>query len=379
MADARRWLLVCFQGAAILLQGAILLPRGPALSPLAAVPLAAAGLSSALLLWPVGPGRLSAWLLVNVLSILGTLAVAGAEPAALLACLVTMVVGGMLRRLAYAPVAAVAVPGLFLLAQAPPAFWPAFPPYCLACVSGLLVAYGTDRLAASLEGYRQAVSDQQPLVLLGRVTQGLAHEFGNVLGGAQGLLEYAAQSRDPAEVRQALEVCARSLQRAGHIVENLKSFTREAPLERRPCDLAQVVADSLALIAPECRKARIEVVTEADPLPAVLADPARLQQVFLNLELNALRAMAPGGRLSVRLNAPDGSVRVAFADTGCGIGPEEIPRLFEPRFTTRADGGGLGLGLAVSRRIVHAHGGTIQVESAPGAGATFTVLLPRAP
>lgn len=379
---ARRWMLVTFEGAVILLQVAVLLNLAPPLPPLAAVPFCATALSAVLLAFPLSAGLLSAWLVINGLAVAGTLVVAAPGPAPTLAALLAMIVGAGLRRSGWALGCSLTIPAVFWILD--PAA--ALPPYCLVCAAGLLSAYATTELVAErarlhrrLEGFQQAVTDQQPLVFLGRFTQGLAHEFGNVLGGARGLLDYAAKSGDPAELREAVEVCSRSLARAVHIVENLKTFTREAPLERRPCDLAQVVADSLALVAPECRGARIEIATEASPVPPVLADPARLQQVFLNLELNALKAMPSGGRLSVRIDASDGHARVSFTDTGVGIPADRLARILEPGFTTRSDTNGLGLGLAVSDRIIRAHGGELTVESPPGAGATFRVRLPVAP
>jgi signal transduction histidine kinase len=380
-------MLLTFQGGILALVMAQLIAARH-LSYDALVPPAAAGVATVLLIRPTRSPRggwrlLGGWFLLNLVAVFAALVVTGAPTSVLLAAVLTPAVCAGMRRPGYVLAAALAIPALFLLLDRPSG--PRLPGHALACLAGLLSGYLTARfeqerrhLDRRLEGFEQAVADQQPLVHLGRFAQGLAHEFHNVLGGVQGLLDYAARSGDPSEVREALEVSARSLQRAVHIVDNLKSFTREAPLERRPCDLAQIVADSLALVGPECRRAGVEAVAETAPAPPVLADPARLQQVFLNLLLNAIQAMRPGGRLTVRLDAADGRARVAFIDTGCGIPPQDLPSIFQPRFTTRADSHGLGLGLAVSDRIIRAHGGSIQVESAVGRGSTFTILLPEA-
>lgn len=366
-------MLVTLQAGIMLLQFAVFLPAREV--PAAAlVPLVATGAATLLLLRPPRSARgslrlMASWFLLDVLGILGTLAVARAGTPLMLGALLTIALCAGMRHLGFALAGAAMISVAVFLMVPPPDPVGAFAPHALTALAGLLSAYAVEQVETDRRSLESTLADQQPLVQIGRFAQGLAHEFHNVLGGVQGLLDFASRSNDPAEVREALDVSARSLARAVHIVENLKTYTREAPLQRVPCDLRQVVDDSLALVAHECRKAKIEVRVDGGPAP-VVADPARLQQVFLNIELNAVRAMPSGGTLTVRL---DGT-RVRFTDTGAGIPEADLPHLFKPRFTTRAESNGLGLGLFVSERIVRAHGGEILVDGGPG--ATFTVVLP---
>jgi signal transduction histidine kinase len=131
----------------------------------------------------------------------------------------------------------------------------------------------------------------------------------------------------------------------------------------------------LKLVAPQLKRRRIDVRTELANLPSVQVDVRRIEQVFVNLAQNAAQAMESGGTLTVRTSPKGGHVAVEFQDTGCGIPAAEMDRIFEPFFTTKGPGAGTGLGLAISREIVADHGGELQVESEPGAGALFRVLL----
>jgi signal transduction histidine kinase len=149
------------------------------------------------------------------------------------------------------------------------------------------------------------------------------------------------------------------------------------PEERKPTDVNLQLEHLLTLTRKQCQKRGVEVEWRPDEdLPAVMLMPNRINQVFLNLVLNAVDAMPDGGRLRVSTSraADPAWARVAFADTGRGIAPEALSRLFDPFYTTKSEG--LGLGLYVSRSIVDAHGGRIDVESQVGEGTTFTVWLP---
>jgi signal transduction histidine kinase len=154
-----------------------------------------------------------------------------------------------------------------------------------------------------------------------------------------------------------------------------------------PTDLGEVLARVLELLDDRLAAQGIRVDRRIDPeVEPIAADADRLQQVFLNLALNAADAMPGGGRLSIHLSvdrrAPPGNsgsrscVSVSFSDTGCGIAPENLPRLFEPFFTTKEVGGGTGMGLAISYGIVQEHGGWMDVASTPGRGTRMTIFLP---
>ncbi|NIV32486.1 MAG: hypothetical protein GWN58_24520 [Anaerolineae bacterium] len=182
---------------------------------------------------------------------------------------------------------------------------------------------------------------------------------------------------DGAEVRHYLEIAMEELERAADIVNQLRDLSREPEARREPTDLNTLVEKTVLLTQKRCQQRRVEVAwSPATELPAVSLAPDRVQQVLLNLVLNAVEAMPEGGQLQISTaltREPDG-VRVTFADTGVGIEPERLPGIFEPFHSTRAEG--LGLGLYISKKIVEEHGGHIKVDSHVGEGTTFTVWLP---
>jgi signal transduction histidine kinase len=139
-------------------------------------------------------------------------------------------------------------------------------------------------------------------------------------------------------------------------------------------DVAAVARDVATLVLPEAARCGVDVKVEAPGHAGALADPTGVHQVMLNLATNAIHAMPDGGSLTIRVGKTGGELTIAVADTGVGIAPEDRAKLFEPFFTTRPEG--TGLGLSVTYGIVKAHGGRIDVETAPGRGTVFTVSLP---
>ena len=176
-----------------------------------------------------------------------------------------------------------------------------------------------------------------------------------------------------------LDKIAKQTFRASEIVNSLLSFSRTSPTEFVEVDLNKVVRETLTLIEHQLEKADIQVKLSLEPgLPGVKANSGKLQQVFLNLFLNARDAMESGGTLAVRTWNEEGFARIEVADSGQGIPPEHLERIYDPFFTTKGSRKGTGLGLSVTYGIVREHGGTIRVESRPGAGARFHVELPLA-
>ncbi|HUK88966.1 MAG TPA: ATP-binding protein, partial [Blastocatellia bacterium] len=160
---------------------------------------------------------------------------------------------------------------------------------------------------------------------------------------------------------------------------NLLNFSRTGDTQFREIDVNKVLDDTLQLLDPQLRNTGIEVVRQyASDLPAGHGSGTRLQQVFMNLILNARDAMASGGRLTIRTRLANNSLVINFSDTGMGIAPENIARIYDPFFTTKDVGRGTGLGLALSYGIIQEHGGSIFVESRSGEGAHFTIKLPTA-
>jgi two-component system NtrC family sensor kinase len=181
----------------------------------------------------------------------------------------------------------------------------------------------------------------------------------------------------PTEVRDDLDVVHRHARRIARITQGLLSFARKSPRERSAVDLNQIVDDTLVLLERPLTRNGVTIVTSrASVLPKIMGDPNALQQVLVNLLTNARDAITGAGTIEVRTEAlPDRhEVRLWVHDTGRGIPHETLPRIFDPFFTTKAEG--TGLGLAISYGIVRDHGGTIDVDSRPDHGTTFTVTLP---
>jgi signal transduction histidine kinase len=176
-----------------------------------------------------------------------------------------------------------------------------------------------------------------------------------------------------------LEKIAKQTFRASEIVNSLLNFSRTGPTELTDLDLAKVMREVLSLIGHQLDQTQIVTRLEVQPdLPAIRGNSGKLQQVFLNLFLNARDAMEAGGRLSIEAWAESGTVRIDVQDTGVGMPLHVAQRVFDPFFTTKGAKKGTGLGLSVTYGIVEEHGGTIEVESRPGDGTLFRLMFPQA-
>lgn len=219
------------------------------------------------------------------------------------------------------------------------------------------------------------------MAAFGELAAGVAHELNtpltSILGYAEILLEQAAADNWS---RPRLEAIGRQAAKARDIVRSLLDFAREREYLADRADLNELLRQSLLLLRQRLKNHHITVREQYEPdLPCPVADVRRLKQVFLNLCLNALQAMPQGGTLTVRTERSDGGVAASFVDTGEGIPPQNLHRIFEPFFSTRPVDEGTGLGLSVSLGIVQAHGGRIEVQSQVGSGSTFVVWLPLEP
>jgi two-component system NtrC family sensor kinase len=229
----------------------------------------------------------------------------------------------------------------------------------------------------------QALQEKDRLAALGMLAAGVAHEVNTPITGissyAQMLLAETAESDPHYAILKKVE---RQTFRAARIVNNLLEFAKDRQNERKPVALAPLITESLDLLGDRLGKRRIDLdwqapSSEAPPV-LVLGCDGELQQVLTNLLVNALQAMSErGGRLTVRLAADPANVRVTVEDTGPGIPPERLGKVFEPFYSTKLASGGTGLGLAISHDIVRRHGGSLSVASEPGSGARFTLELPR--
>ncbi|HFB99016.1 MAG TPA: histidine kinase, partial [Bryobacterales bacterium] len=233
----------------------------------------------------------------------------------------------------------------------------------------------TDR--AELE---QQLIQAEKLSSIGLLAAGVAHEVNTPLAVISTYAQMLARqiSGDETKARM-LEKIAKQTFRASEIVNSLLNFSRTSQTEFGEVDLNRIIQETISLIEPQLRKAGIELeLSLAADLPPIKGNAGRLQQVFLNLFLNARDAMEEGGKLRVRSFVSDGSVQVDVADTGKGIPPEILSRIYDPFFTTKPAKRGTGLGLSVTYGIVREHGGTIEVESLPGAGTCFHLDFPVA-
>ena len=230
----------------------------------------------------------------------------------------------------------------------------------------------------------EAVLQADKLSSVGLLAAGVAHEVNTPLAVISSYSQMLADrfGRGSEEAKLLGKMTEQTF-RASEIVNSLLDFSRTSGAEMTPCDLNRAISDTLDLIAPQLRTARVQLELRLGAPATMMANRGKLQQVLLNLFLNARDAMPDGGVLQVtsREGLDHGGAaraQVLISDTGIGIKPEVQRRIFDPFFTTKDSRRGTGLGLAVSYGIVQEHSGTISVESAPGAGTTFTLEFPLA-
>jgi PAS domain S-box-containing protein len=225
----------------------------------------------------------------------------------------------------------------------------------------------------------EALIQSEKLALAGQLAASLAHEINNPLQSVIGCLGLAQESlADGDDPGPLLQIAMEELRRAAGIVGDMRDFNRPTdPGEREPTDLNALIKQVLTLSEKKCREHQVNVQWQrVDDLPCLMLAPSRIHQVFLNLTLNAVEAMPDGGELRIHTTPTDDpeGVRITFADTGIGIAPDRLPHIFDPFYTTKDDG--LGLGLFISRNIVREHGGEVKAQSQVGEGTIFTVWLP---
>lgn len=231
-------------------------------------------------------------------------------------------------------------------------------------------------------GLERSARQAEKLAALGTLSAGLAHELNNPVGIISSRIDLMLQEAEelglPPQVRQDLEVLHRHSQRVARIARGLLSFARQSPGDRGLLDLNGVVEDTLLLLEKQVSKEGITVRRSLAPdLPPMQGDSNALQQVVLNLLTNARDAMGDGGEIRIEtgtVTARPGWLRLVVADNGPGIPLDRLPKIFDPFYTTKAQG--TGLGLSVSYGIVREHQGTIDVQSQPGKGTTFTLTFP---
>jgi signal transduction histidine kinase len=247
-----------------------------------------------------------------------------------------------------------------------------------------------DERTRELRDTQAQLMQSEKMRSLGQLVAGVAHELNNPIGfvhaNIQLIEEQVARIRDPnaapADVERAREALAKLIARSKEgtdrvrrIVQDLRTFSRMDQAELQEADLHEELDRTIALMEPRCKDC-VRIERDYGQLPRVRCYPGQLNQVFLNLLMNACDAIGKSGTIRITTRALPSGVRIEVHDDGAGIPPEIQGRIFDPFFTTKPVGKGTGLGLSLSHGIVARHGGRISVQSEPGHGTTFTIDLP---
>jgi PAS domain S-box-containing protein len=236
------------------------------------------------------------------------------------------------------------------------------------------------RVERELLETKKRVRQAEELASVGTLVAGLAHEIGTPMGVIQGHAKLLEKHVEDDRARWRLGTIQEQIDRISGIIQALLNMARPKADQRIPVALEPLVETTLSFLTEKLTRRGVSLTCDFQPIGSVIGDPERLQQLLLNLFLNAADAMPEGGILSVGL-APDGQAGaiLRIADTGTGIEPENLDRIFEAFYTSKEAGKGSGLGLMVASRIVADHGGTIRVRSTPAEGTEFTIHFPWNP
>jgi PAS domain S-box-containing protein len=243
--------------------------------------------------------------------------------------------------------------------------------------AGVIISVRDMTMEKKLE---QQIIQSERLAAMGQMIGGFAHELNNPLTSILGMAELLQEGGVSEAARKQITILHQQARRAAEIVQNLQYFARPPAPGRSQVNLNELVQRTVQMQAYPLRKSNITVDFLQEPtIPAVVADPNQLMQVFLNLLLNAEQAIRESrekGTIRVRIGRNPDSVWIVFQDDGPGIAPENLTHIFDPFFTTRRPGRGTGLGLSICKTVLREHGGNIEAASAPGGGAVFTITLP---
>jgi hypothetical protein len=211
---------------------------------------------------------------------------------------------------------------------------------------------------------------------VGRLAAGVSHEIGNPLASISSLVQELLTEDMSEFVKGSLSTINEHVHRIARIVRNLGDFARLYPRQKVPTSLRDILESTLNLVRYDKNFKKIEIHTDVDDTPSLKIDPDQIQQVFLNLILNARDAMPDGGKLEISVKQSDGHVEMLFADTGQGIDAEVKDKVFDPFFSTKGPAKGTGLGLSICYSIIKDHGGTIEMESEKEKGTRFIIKIP---
>ena len=239
--------------------------------------------------------------------------------------------------------------------------------------------------AEQLEALKSKLAHAQRMTALGELASTTTHEFNNLLTTIINYAKLGMRHRDQATRDKAFEKILTASQRAAKVTATILGSARNRTGRMEPTDLAPLVEDTLVLLERELNKYRISVERQFLPTPRAMVQGNQIQQIVLNLLVNARQAMPQGGRVIIKIahDPATNMVELMIRDTGVGMSPETMRRIFDPFFTTKngpdeSGKGGSGLGLAMCKEIIEAHQGRIRVDSSLGKGTAFTLRLPTA-
>lgn len=240
-------------------------------------------------------------------------------------------------------------------------------------------------LQQQVEMLEAKLAQAQRLTAVGELASTTTHEFNNVLMTIINYAKLGLRHKDAATREKSFNKILTASNRAAKITQCILGMARNRSASHEPTNLVQLLDDTLLLLERELRKYRVTIERVIEPVPEVMADGNQIQQVLLNLLINARQAMPNGGRIVVKLSpdAENKTVELMIRDNGCGIPQEKLPKIFDSFYSTKdgpdASGkGGTGLGLSMVRDVIEAHQGRIQVNSTVGKGTAFTIKLPAA-
>lgn len=241
----------------------------------------------------------------------------------------------------------------------------------------------TQHLQQQIATLKEQLAQAQKMTALGELVSTTTHEFNNVLMTIINYAKMGLRHKDAETRQKAFDKILTAGNRAARITNSILGFARNRSNSLEPTDMKKVVEDTLLLLEREMAKYRISVDLLLQPVPEALANTNQIQQVLVNLLINARQAMQQGGRLLIKLShdVENDMIDLMVRDSGCGMAPETLHRIFEPFYTTKAGPdasgkGGTGLGLSTCRDIIEAHHGRIRVDSTVGKGTAFTLKIP---
>lgn len=223
----------------------------------------------------------------------------------------------------------------------------------------------------------------QRLSSVGALSSSITHEFNNILTTVINYAKMGVRHKDDKTRDKAFDRILSASQRASKITTGMLAYARSTSDRLEPCELNRLLGDVMVLLQKDLQMHRINVDLDAEPAVWAMVNSSQIQQILMNLIVNARQAMKEGGRLKLKIvdNAGEGWAELSVGDSGCGIPNDKLQKIFDPFFTTKtADSrgqGGTGIGLSVCRKIIEAHKGRLRVESEVGVGTTFTLKLPR--